>query len=107
MSYFYKRRKLNKYGKILALPYLFSMAIGFDVLFFGNKIGLSKGIQKTLLEPLNFQITILKEVGLMDLLEANISPINIYAILTIFGTIILYNIGRVAGKKLFGVVTNN
>jgi hypothetical protein len=77
------------------------MAIAFDLLFLGDKFNLFIDYEDVIKKPIDFQMDILKSIGLYDILANNLSFFKSYILVTVVNSYILYNIGRVLGKKLF------
>lgn len=86
---------------MLLLPYLTIMAIAFDLLFFGDKFKLLNDYEDSIKKPIEFQLDMLKSLGIYDVLISNLSFFKAYVLITAVNSFILYNIGRVIGKKLF------
>ncbi len=77
------------------------MAIAFDLLFFGSKFNFFIEYEDLIKKPIEFQLDILKKIGIYDLLMEKLSFFKAYILITVVNSYILYNIGRVLGKKLF------
>ncbi len=86
---------------MLLLPYLTIMAIAFDLLFFGDKFKLLNDYEDSIKKPIEYQLDMLKSLGIYDILISNLSFLKAYVLITAVNPFILYNIGRVLGKKLF------
>lgn len=86
---------------MLLLPYLTIMAVAFDLLFFGDKFNIFLEYEDIIKKPIEFQLDILKSIGVYDILINNLSFFKAYVLITLLNSYILYNIGRVIGKKLF------
>ncbi len=86
---------------MLLLPYLTIMAIAFDLLFVGDKFNLFNEYEDLIRKPIDFQLDMLKMLGIYDLLMSKLSFFKAYILITVVNSFILYNIGRVLGKKLF------
>ena len=63
------RKKLNKWGVTLSLPYLLIMAINFDMLFFGAKY--FSQYEKDLKSIIYIQIDLFKFFRIENFLNAN------------------------------------
>ncbi len=86
---------------MLLLPYLTVMAVAFDMLFFGDKFNLFVEYEDVIKKPIEFQLDILNSIGIYELLIDKLSFFKAYVLITLLNSYILYNIGRVFGKKLF------
>lgn len=86
---------------MLLLPYLTIMAVAFDLLFFGDKLNIFLEYEDIIKKPIEFQLDILKSIGVYDVLIDKLSFFKAYVLITLLNSYILYNIGRVIGKKLF------